>query len=1218
MLRKLIIASIGMLTVLAVMLMAASGDRFKVTQIDGSGAVQAPSYKGPCTLTKTNSTAASYWGSGYEAGIGTYTYFNPGTCPDLPPYPFEITDFSFVLYDDGDDVWPAQVDIVVYDLAQPPDSCSGPGTELCRYSVTADQTTFGYPTVGTFDFPPGGCCVNGPFYIGLEYTSGVVGSTPSVLYDDNTAPDTCDNWMLYNDGLLYEWYNFWDPPVAGYPIFFINGETNSPNCTQVCDWKPGDPYKHHFPQMPDETGWAVNATQPMILAEDFMCMDTGWIKDFHFWGAWKHGDEGQVTTFVLSIHEDIPAHMVCDTNWATGDCDGNSQVDAADLTYLINYLQGGGPAPNPLWIADLNGDCVVDNADVTILTDMIYSGVYPPVYPVPVCCDDNMVETYSRPGTTLWELYVEDFDFTPIDPPTEEGWYDPATGEVFPNDHIAYWQYNICLPEQNWFWQDSGTIYWVNISAIVADPQNTTWGWKSTQDHWNDDAVWATWGDLSWIDIWEPMDPQVDSFWIAFDPSGAMIPQMTGGAGYYDGPDAVNGWWLYEQPDWQFWNIWFYDHPFTYDRKKEARIEFAIEKYDDLADSWLTFVVNYSTDQWSLDQPADDSMPPLPGMPWEDELLYIGRDTLYDGPVDQITGGHFMEVWEIKEYNPEWISIDVWGYNFVIPEMSGVVFHDCIGSLDLSLVVTNGEDAEPTGACCYDDATGYLCVETTEDDCVNNLFGIYEGNGTVCLGLEACCMQDGNCMMADALCCVNELGGVPQGPGSVCTALEACCFTDGSCQNLDPLCCDDQGGVAQGPGTTCTALEACCLSDGSCAMLDPLCCDDQGGVAQGAGTACTATQACCFLSGSCQDLDPLCCDDLGGWTEGVGSVCLGDGDGDGIDDACYPDPYIGACCLPDGTCQELTSDDCLATGGAYMGDYTMCAGDHDSNGVDDACEDPWNPDPGDDIKMHFPQLPDENGWDVDASWHPIADDFMCTESGYIKDIHFWGSWRHGATGEITKFNLAIYSDQPAGATHSMPLDPLWVYSDSDFVITKIYGGNEGWFSPIPHVYYPGDHQEYYQYDIYIPEDDWFPQDSGRIYWLVIWAILEDPNTKAWGWKTSLDHWNDMGTFIDNPVWPVPGGSIWSPLIDPINSLELDLAFAITGSCCVLRGNVDHVPPAEINIADLTYLVAYLFTGGPPPPCLAEADVNGDGELNIADLTYLVAYLFTGGPPPVPC
>jgi len=53
---------------------------------------------------------------------------------------------------------------------------------------------------------------------------------------------------------------------------------------------------------------------------------------------------------------------------------------------------------------------------------------------------------------------------------------------------------------------------------------------------------------------------------------------------------------------------------------------------------------------------------------------------------------------------------------------------------------------------------------------------------------------------------------------------------------------------------------------------------------------------------------------------------------------------------------------------------------------------------------------------------------------------------------------------------------------------------------------------------------------------------------------------------------------------------------------------------------LTFLVAYLFGGGPVPGCPAEGNVNGDGgeAINIADLTHLVAYLFGGGPAPVNC
>lgn len=74
-------------------------------------------------------------------------------------------------------------------------------------------------------------------------------------------------------------------------------------------------------------------------------------------------------------------------------------------------------------------------------------------------------------------------------------------------------------------------------------------------------------------------------------------------------------------------------------------------------------------------------------------------------------------------------------------------------------------------------------------------------------------------------------------------------------------------------------------------------------------------------------------------------------------------------------------------------------------------------------------------------------------------------------------------------------------------------------------------------------------------------------------------------------------------------------------CCIgIRGNVDYDPLDQVNVADQTYLVDFLFRGGPPPPCTEEGNVDGDaGEnVNVADLTYLTDYLFRGGPPPPPC
>ncbi|MFH2056717.1 MAG: hypothetical protein ABIJ61_12220 [bacterium] len=1008
----------------------ASVTRISPTAVENSQSAQAPSSRAACAMTKANGTFASYFG-GFEPGMLNVTYFNPVTECGAPAYPFEITDFSFMLYDFWS-VGSANLDIVIFDMAVAGDSCAGPGQELCRYPMVADAT-FMNPNVGTYTFPAG-CCVNGPFFIGIEYTAGDPGSIPSVQYDDQ-ATDTCDNWFFYA-GAWYEWYDIWSAPVPGYPHFWVGGESESANCGS-CGWNPGDPYKMHEPQLPDEAGWDVNATQPLVLADDFLCTETGFIRDFHFWGSWRNGIEGQILYFVLSIHADIPAEQ------------------------------------NP--------------------------------------------DGYSKPGATLWEMEVTDFGFTPIDPPSMEGWYDPSTDTYFPNDHQAYFQYDICIDEQVAFYQQEGTTYWLNVSAVIADPAGTQWGWKSTLDHWNDDAVWAQWGDLNWQEMYEPGDAVFSMFWMGLDPAGQLVPPLSGGVTPFNDGTGINGWYFYPEVEPPFYNIWFYDHPFDPERIKTAHIEFDLFPLE-AGPSYLVFVVNYTTDEF----PSGNPEPPLPGSP----PFWTGRDTLM---IFQGEEGHFIFDWTMPDYNPEWVSIDVFGFNYMIPEGSGFIEHRCRPSLDLSFVITTVEVPPPTGACCYDPTGGGVdaaCIVTTQADCENNLMGTYMGDGTACAGTEACCLPGGACLDADALCCA-QMGGAPQGPGTACSATEACCLPDGTCADLDPLCCLNLQGVPQGPGTVCTAAEACCLPNGSCAMLDPLCCDEMSGVPQGAGTTCSGTsEACCFPDGSCIDADPLCCASLGGTAQGAGTVCLGDNNGNQIDDACEPDE--GACCFDDGSCLVLTAADCASQTGTYKGDGTTCLGDNNGNGTDDACES-WHP--GDGHKMHHPQLPNPQGWDVMATQGIVlADDWMCSETGPVKDIHFWGSWKDGVVGEILYFVLSIHADIPADQSptgYSMPGPPLWEQPVNQFNITRIEPGLfEGWYNPQTDEKLQNNHSEYFQYDVYLPEQLWFYQEQGTIYWLNIYAVLADPQNTSWGWKSTLDNWNDDAVWADDATYD------WIELYEP--------------------------------------------------------------------------------------
>ena len=195
----------------------------------------------------------------------------------------------------------------------------------------------------------------------------------------------------------------------------------------------------------------------------------------------------------------------------------------------------------------------------------------------------------------------------------------------------------------------------------------------------------------------------------------------------------------------------------------------------------------------------------------------------------------------------------------------------------------------------------------------------------------------------------------------------------------------------------------------------------------------------------------------------------------------------------------------------------------------------WEPKDG--HKMHFPQMPDPKGWDVSFHDWLLADDWKCSETGPVTDIHFWISWKEDRLGELSFINIAIYSNNPQGpGGFSEPLEPLWLrtFTPGQFIVKGPMEGDEGWFDPSQMLFLLHDHFKFYQINIKnIPNA--FVQQNGTIYWLVIQMPLLYP--KEPGWKTTLDK------FMDTAVWGFPG--MWTPVVNPISG-PLDFAFVITG------------------------------------------------------------------------
>ena len=58
----------------------------------------------------------------------------------------------------------------------------------------------------------------------------------------------------------------------------------------------------------------------------------------------------------------------------------------------------------------------------------------------------------------------------------------------------------------------------------------------------------------------------------------------------------------------------------------------------------------------------------------------------------------------------------------------------------------------------------------------------------------------------------------------------------------------------------------------------------------------------------------------------------------------------------------------------------------------------------------------------------------------------------------------------------------------------------------------------------------------------------------------------------------------------------------------------------VNIADVVFIINYIFAGGPrPQPIALVGDADCSGFTNITDAVYLIQYIFASGPPPCnPC
>jgi len=158
--------------------------------------------------------------------------------------------------------------------------------------------------------------------------------------------------------------------------------------------------------------------------------------------------------------------------------------------------------------------------------------------------------------------------------------------------------------------------------------------------------------------------------------------------------------------------------------------------------------------------------------------------------------------------------------------------------------------------------------------------------------------------------------------------------------------------------------------------------------------------------------------------------------------------------------------------------------------------------------------PDEELWGMtsyiaDSTNILIADDFPCTETGWITDIEFNGWAVVGAVG-ISSFRITFWSDVPA--------TPNEESHPGEEPLRTIEVGEVDPGDPLG----PGWQKiDEYLYKINIPEDSWFLQEKDRIYWIGIQAVMGGSGSFNWIFRD-----RKADTSGDDAVFSSTGAAPW--------------------------------------------------------------------------------------------
>ncbi len=174
-----------------------------------------------------------------------------------------------------------------------------------------------------------------------------------------------------------------------------------------------------------------------------------------------------------------------------------------------------------------------------------------------------------------------------------------------------------------------------------------------------------------------------DQFTVEFDRAGQMIAGQ--GTGYERG-----AWYYYPNSDW--WAQWFYNGPHNPRGTKMVSVDLNVVILDPASStrSYMEVSLNWTTANW----PSDAEAPPLPrdlrGLDHERQVIQRAELVARMEIRDSIS---IHAPFEISEFCPTWISIDIRGENVRI---EGRISHECVSDEEPTDEYDFGDAPDPT------------------------------------------------------------------------------------------------------------------------------------------------------------------------------------------------------------------------------------------------------------------------------------------------------------------------------------------------------------------------------------------------------------------------------------------------------------------------------------------------------------------------------------------